>query len=73
MLSQRETAIREWVRPGYPEMNSRRVAMKTEHSLSAALVDAPMSHYFRRKFADLPDDELACRIEETLRFLFISH
>jgi hypothetical protein len=48
-------------------------AMKTERSLSAALLDAPMSHYFSRKFADLPDDELACRIEETLRFLFISH
>jgi len=47
--------------------------MKTERSLSAALLGAPMAHYFSRKFADLPDDELACRIEETLRFLFISH
>ena len=55
------------------EMNARRVATQTDRSLSAALVDAPMSHYFRRKFADLPDDELACRIEEALRFLFISH
>lgn len=47
--------------------------MKTDRPLSAALVDAPMSHYFRRKFADLSDDELELRIEETLRFLFISH
>ena len=47
--------------------------MTTERFLSAALVDAPMSHYFKCKFADLPDDERACRIEETLRFLFISH
>lgn len=47
--------------------------MKADRRLSAALLDAPMSHYFRRKFADLSDDELECRIEETLRFLFISH
>src|SRR6185503_6973502 len=50
-----------------------RLTMKADRSLSAALLDAPMSHYFSRKFADLPADELACRIEETLRFLFISH
>lgn len=49
------------------------MATMTDRSLSAALVDAPMSHYFRRKFADVPDEELDRRIEETLRFLFISH
>jgi hypothetical protein len=47
--------------------------MNTAGFLSAALVDAPMIHYFRRKFAALSDDELVLRIEETLRFLFISH
>ena len=34
------------------------MATMTDRSLSAALVDAPMSHYFRRKFADVPDEEL---------------
>jgi hypothetical protein len=47
--------------------------MSTDRSLSAALLDAPMWHYFRRKFTALSDADLACRIEETLRFLFISH
>ena len=47
--------------------------MKTDRPLCAALLDASMAHYFRRKFAGLSDDELAMRIEETLRFLFISH
>jgi hypothetical protein len=47
--------------------------MRVHRSLSAALVDEPMLHYFRCKFASLSDDELALRIEETLRFLFISH
>jgi hypothetical protein len=47
--------------------------MTERRSLSAALLDAPMSHYFRRKFPDLSADELALRIEEALRFLFISH
>ena len=32
-----------------------------------------MAHYFTSKFADLPGDELHMRIEEALRFLFISH
>ena len=49
------------------------MATMTDRSLSAALVDAPMAHYFRRKFADVPGEELERRIEETLRFLFISH
>ena len=47
--------------------------MKTGFFLSAVLLDAPMSHYLGRRFADLADDELKLRIEETLRFLFISH
>ncbi len=47
--------------------------MKTVDSLSDTLLDAPMQHYFRRKFQDLPSVELDLRIEETLRFLFISH
>lgn len=41
--------------------------------LSDVFLDAPMQHYFRRKFSDLPLGELALRIEEALRFLFISH
>lgn len=41
--------------------------------LSPVLLDSAMRSYFRRKFADLPDDELDTRIEEALRFLFISH
>ncbi len=47
--------------------------MKNSPFLSAVLLDAPMAHYFGRRFADLADDELQLRIEETLRFLFISH
>jgi hypothetical protein len=47
--------------------------MKIRRSLSDALIDAPILHYFRRKFHDLPSDELELRIEEALRFLFISH
>ena len=47
--------------------------MKTNRPLRTVLLDAPMSHYFRRKFADLADDELETRSEEALRFLFISH
>jgi hypothetical protein len=39
----------------------------------AAFLDPPMLHYFRCKFANLPADELQARIEETLKFLFISH
>jgi hypothetical protein len=42
-------------------------------SLSAALLDAPMQHYLRRRFAAVSEEELQVRIEETLRFLFISH
>jgi len=49
------------------------LSMETAGPLSAALLDAPMAHYFRRKFAELSEDELTCLIEETLRFLFISH
>ena len=47
--------------------------MKTNRHLCAALLDAPMWHYFRRKFADLSEFELEMRLEEALRFLFISH
>lgn len=47
--------------------------MKSQRLLSNDLLDAPMLHYFRRKFRELPPEELALRIEETLRFLFISH
>lgn len=47
--------------------------MKTHKGLSGALLDAPMQHYFRRKFQDLPSAELELRIEETLRFLFLAH
>jgi hypothetical protein len=47
--------------------------MNTDRRLCAALLNAPMLHYFKRKFPDLSDDELESRIEETLRFLFISH
>lgn len=47
--------------------------MKPSRSLSHSLLDAPMRHYFERKFPQLPPQELALRIEETLRFLFISH
>ncbi len=47
--------------------------MKSARPLSAALLDAPMRHYFGRKFAELPEEELELRIEEALRFLFISH
>ena len=47
--------------------------MMEDRALSPALLDAPMSHYFQRKFPDLSGDELALRIEEALRFLFISH
>lgn len=47
--------------------------MRTNCSLSDALLDEPMRQYFRRKFATLPDEELDLRIEETLRYLFLSH
>ncbi len=45
----------------------------TNDQLAAAFLDPPMLNYFRRKFAELPADELQARIEETLKFLFISH
>lgn len=47
--------------------------MATHPMLSDALLDAPMRHYFQCKFSGLPAQELDLRIEETLRFLFISH
>lgn len=47
--------------------------MNSERSLSAVFLDEAMAHYFKCKFSSLPDDELEMRIEETLRFLFISH
>jgi hypothetical protein len=39
----------------------------------AAFLDPPMHHYFAHKFSSLPKDELRVRIEETLKFLFVSH
>jgi hypothetical protein len=47
--------------------------MMTNDQLGMAFLDAPMLHYFRCKFANLRADELQARIEETLKFLFISH
>jgi len=47
--------------------------MMTNDQLVAAFLDPPMLHYFQCKFADLQADELQARIEETLKFLFISH
>ena len=47
--------------------------MRTHPMLSDALLDAPMRSYFQCKFNQLPAQELDLRIEETLRFLFISH
>src|SRR4051812_36458757 len=41
--------------------------------LIAAFLDPPMHHYLARKFPSLTDDELRVRIEEMLKFLFISH
>lgn len=41
-------------------------------SLSASLLDDAMRNYFRRRFSELPRAELDLRIEEMLRFLFIS-
>lgn len=51
----------------------RRVAAASQQRLSSALLDAAMRNYFRRKFAGVPEAELERRIEEALRFLFISH
>ena len=47
--------------------------MNSERSLSAVFLDEAMAHYFKCKFSSLSDDELEMRIEEALRFLFISH
>jgi hypothetical protein len=47
--------------------------MITNDQLGAAFLEPPMLRYFRCKFAELPADELRARIEETLKFLFISH
>lgn len=44
----------------------------SRQSLSFALLDDAMHSYFRRRFASVRDAELDLRIEETLRFLFIS-
>jgi len=41
--------------------------------LRSVLLDAAMHRYFRCKFPELPQGELETRIEETLRFLFLSH
>lgn len=45
----------------------------TNDQLVSAFLDPPMLHYFRCKFANLQADDLRARIEETLKFLFISH
>ena len=47
--------------------------MAVHSPLSSLLLDGAMHSYFRCKFPELPGDELDTRIEETLRFLFISH
>jgi hypothetical protein len=47
--------------------------LKTGERLIAAFLDPPMHHYFAHKFTSLTNDELRVRIEETLKFLFISH
>jgi hypothetical protein len=47
--------------------------LKTGEQLIAAFLDPPMHHYFTQKFSSLRKDELLIRIEEALKFLFISH
>jgi hypothetical protein len=47
--------------------------MNTGEQLMAAFLDPPMHYYFAHKFSSLTNDELRVRIEETLKFLFISH
>jgi len=46
--------------------------MITGPQLRAAFVDDATMHYFRHKLPDLGHDELCARLEETLKFLFIS-
>jgi hypothetical protein len=46
--------------------------MITGHQLCDAFLNAPMRHYFRKKFPQLADPELRARIEETLKFLAIA-
>ena len=41
--------------------------------LLTAFLDPPILHYFQCKFTELRADELQARIEEALKFLFISH
>lgn len=51
----------------------REAAAASRQPLSSALLDGAMRNYFRSRFAGVPDAELDLRIEEALRFLFISH
>jgi hypothetical protein len=46
--------------------------MITNAQLRQEYLDEPMLGYFRRKFADVAEEELLARIEEALKFLFIS-
>jgi hypothetical protein len=41
-------------------------------NLRAAYLTAPMMHYFRKKLAEVAEDELLARIEEALKYLAIS-
>jgi hypothetical protein len=44
----------------------------TGKDLRAAYLAPPMLHYFRKKLAEIAEDELLARIEEALKFLAIS-
>ncbi len=44
----------------------------TGEDLRAAYLTAPMMHYFRKKLAEVADDDLLARIEEALKYLAIS-
>jgi hypothetical protein len=48
-------------------------AMLASAPLEVALLDPGMRRYFSYKFANVSDEELKARIEETLKFLFICH
>jgi hypothetical protein len=50
----------------------RKAAAASRQPLSSALLEEAMRNYFRRRFDGVTDAELDLRIEETLRFLFIS-
>jgi hypothetical protein len=47
--------------------------MISNAQLAATFLDPPLLNYFRSKFAGLRDEELSARLQETLKFLFISH